>query len=69
MFFDIESIKQKVWSKGLPVTNGKSWKVMEFPGVIGASGGKVSRWMRVEESAGVIHGHPITKIEFQRLLR
>jgi len=35
--------------------------------VIGASEGKLSQWMRVELSAGTIHGHPISIDEFLRL--
>jgi len=66
---NIEALERKIWSKGTPVTNGNSWKVMEFSDEIGASGGKSSNWVRVEESAGTIHGHPITQDEFCKLTR
>ncbi|MEZ4361924.1 MAG: hypothetical protein R3B48_17165 [Kofleriaceae bacterium] len=66
---NIEALERSVWDKGRAATNGRSWKVMEFADDIGASGGHPSRWVRVEESAGVIHGHPITKAEYLKLLR
>jgi len=65
----IEVLERQVWGEGRAVTNGRSWKVMEFADEIGASGGKASRWVRVEESAGTIHGHPITQVEFWNLTR
>jgi len=45
----------------------KPWKVMECQHCIGASHGKLSRWVRVELSAGAIHGHLISEQEFMRL--
>lgn len=65
----IEALEQKVWAQGRAVTSGKPWKVMEFAEEVGASGGKGSRWVRVEESAGTIHGHPITEAEFKKLIK
>jgi hypothetical protein len=65
----IEALERLAWAQGTPVTTGKPWKVMEFSAEIGASGGKSSRWVRIEESAGTIHGHPITLEEFQKLKR
>lgn len=65
----VEALEREVWANGRPVTNGKPWKVMEFPEEVGASGGQTSRWVRVEESAGTIHGHPITEAEYLRLTR
>jgi hypothetical protein len=66
---NIESLERGVWAEGQKVTNGKTWKVKEFGEEIGASEGKSSRWMRVEESAGTIHGHPISEIEFRKLTK
>jgi RHS repeat-associated protein len=66
---DIEKLERAVWDAGVPVSNGKPWKVAEFTGDIGASAGKPSRWVRVEESGGTIHGHPITEQEFQKLTK
>ena len=51
------------------VTTGKPWKVMEFSEEVGASGGKGSKWVRVEESGGTIHGHPITQAEYIKLTK
>jgi hypothetical protein len=65
----VEALERKVWAEGTAATNGRQWKVMEFPDEIGASGGSSSRWVRVEESGGTIHGHPITLKEFLRLTR
>jgi len=62
----VEVIERMVWEKGIEV-QGKTWKVMEFHHEVGASGGKSNRWIRVEESAGTMHGHPITEIEYNRL--
>jgi len=42
---------------------------MEFDEIIGASAGQGTRFIRVELSAGTIHGHPITPAEATRLLR
>ena len=64
---DVESLERAVWNMGIPVTNGRPWKVMEFPEVIGASAGRESRWVRVENSGNTIHGHPITQQQLERL--
>ena len=66
---NIEALERSVWETGSPVTNGKPWKVMEFAEDMGASGGKTSRWIRVEQSADTIHGHPITAAEFKKLTK
>ena len=66
---DIESTEKMVWEKGTSVTNGKTWKVKEFDDVIGASDGVETKYMRVEMSGGTIHGHPITKSEYLKLLK
>ena len=66
---DIEKLEREVWDAGQKVTNGKDWKVMEFDVEVGASGGKSSRWVRVERSADTIHGHPITFEEYQKLTK
>lgn len=66
---DIESIEKLAWKQGIPVNNGKKWKVMRFDNVIGASAGKEARYMRVEFSSGTIHGYPITETEYLKLTR
>jgi hypothetical protein len=66
---DIESLERMVWHNGSPVTNGRTWKVMEFDKVIGASEGIESKWIRVEMSANTIHGHPISLNEFKKLTK
>ena len=63
----IEQLERAVWESGIPVSSGKPWKVVEFTGEIGANSGKSLRWVRVEQSGGTIHGHPITQQEFQKL--
>lgn len=42
----------QAWLKGTQTTNEKTWKVFEFPNAIGASDGKISQCMRVEEISG-----------------
>ena len=64
---DVEALERDVWDKGIPTTNGRPWKVMEFRDSIGASAGDESRWVRVEQSSNTIHGHPITQQEYERL--
>ncbi|BBH44889.1 hypothetical protein KU43P_13660 [Pseudomonas sp. KU43P] len=66
---DIELLERHVHSVGQQVTNGKPWKVKDMHEIIGASEGKSSQWIRVEESAGTIHGHPISLNEFLRLTK
>ncbi|MBV4455826.1 MULTISPECIES: hypothetical protein [Pseudomonas] len=64
----IEKIEREAYKNGTPTANGRPWKVMEFPYCIGASQGRLSRWVRVELSSGAIHGHPISEQEFRRLI-
>lgn len=66
---NVETIERTVWENGQTVSNGKTWKVMKFDKVIGASGGKETSYMRVEFSGGTIHGHPITELEYIKLLK
>ena len=44
-----------------------SSKIKEYKNEIGASEGKLSRWIRIELSTGTIHGHPISDSEFRKL--
>ena len=57
------------WETGTPVTNGKTWKVKEYDEIIGACSGKETRYVRIEYSGGVIHGHPITEREYKKLIK
>ncbi|HEX8520716.1 MAG TPA: fibronectin type III domain-containing protein [Tepidisphaeraceae bacterium] len=66
---DVELLERYVWKNGIPDTTGRNFKVMEFTESIGASGGQEVRWMRVENSSGTIHGHPIPHDEFIRRTR
>ncbi|WP_269632539.1 RHS repeat domain-containing protein [Pelomonas sp. BJYL3] len=66
---NVESLERYVWEHGTQATNGRTWKVMAFGEEIGASNGKPSRWIRVEESGGTIHGHPISEAEFKKLTK
>ncbi|WP_455830519.1 RHS repeat-associated core domain-containing protein [Pseudomonas fluorescens] len=66
---DIENLEREAYKNGRTTTNGKPWKVMEYPESIGASDGVPSRWIRIELSAGTIHGHPISEQEFRRLTK
>ena len=51
------------------MTNGKTWKVKEYDEIIGACSGKETRYVRIEYSGGVIHGHPITEREYKKLIK
>ncbi|MCW6111095.1 hypothetical protein [Clostridium sporogenes] len=66
---DIQKLERMAWEKGTSVTNGRIWKVMEFDDVIGASAGAEIKYMRIEMSGGTIHGHPITKAEYKKLMK
>lgn len=66
---DIESLGRSVYKNDQSVTNEKSWKVQDMGETIGASEGKASQWIRVEESGGTIHGHPISLKEYLRLTK
>jgi len=65
---DIEKFEREAWETGTNVVNGKNWRVKEFDNIIGASGGKETRYIRIENSNGTIHGHPITGKEFKKLI-
>ena len=60
---DVKALELDVWENGKLATNKKPWKVMEFDEIIGVSEGAPTRFVRVEMSANVIHGHPITEAE------
>ncbi|NWB22975.1 MULTISPECIES: hypothetical protein [unclassified Pseudomonas] len=64
---NIEKLEREAYKNGVPSTHAKPWKLREYPQVIGASDGKPSYWVRIESSAGVIHGHPVSEQEFRRL--
>ncbi|XQP62037.1 RHS repeat-associated core domain-containing protein [Pseudomonas fluorescens] len=66
---NIENLEREAYKNGRAATNGKPWKVMEYPESIGASEGVSSRWIRIELSAKTIHGHPISEQEFRRLTK
>ncbi len=68
---DIQKFELDSWKKGVLTTNGKPWKVVEFPEEIGAYNGKAVRWLRLEFSEGgnVIHGHPISIEQYRKLLK
>ncbi|MEO8647501.1 hypothetical protein, partial [Pseudomonas sp.] len=66
---DVEIMERDAYKTGSPTTNGKPWKVNEYKTDIGASEGKPSRWIRIELSARTIHGHPISAIEYRRLMK
>ena len=60
---------QVVWENGKLATNKKPREVMEFYEIIGVSEGTPTRFVRVEMSANVIHGHPITEAEYKKLTK
>ena len=66
---DIEAFERETWEIGTPVTNGKNWKVKKYDEIIGATGGKETQYVRIENSANTIHGHPISESEYLKLLK
>ena len=66
---DIEAFEREAWEIGTPVTNGKNWKVKKYDEIIGATGGKETQYVRIENSANTIHGHPISESEYLKLLK
>ena len=66
---DIEALERQVWKEGIKTTNGKNWRAVELDDVIGACEGRETKYIRVEESVGTIHGHPITEAEYKKLTK
>ncbi|WP_181259198.1 RHS repeat domain-containing protein [Pseudoduganella armeniaca] len=65
---DIQALEMAAWDTGTPArgsTVNRGYKVKSYDYVIGASEGKESRWLKIECSAGVVHGHPITEAEYR----
>ncbi len=62
-------LMRQAWNSGEPVANGKNWRVCKFGTPIGAVNGKETRYVRIENSSGTIHGHPISESEYFKLLR
>jgi hypothetical protein len=66
---NIEYFERMAWKNGIPVTNGKSWKVFKSKDVIGAKNVIETTCVRIEISAKTIHGHPITTVEYTQLIK
>lgn len=66
---NVIGLVDEAWETGTIVKNGKNWKVKKYDGIIGASGGKETQYIRIENNSGTIHGHPITESEYMKLLR
>ena len=66
---DVKALELDVWEKGKLATNKKSREVIGFYEIIGVSEGTPTRFVRVEMSASVIHGHPITEAEYKKLIK
>ena len=66
---DIKAFEREAWKTGFPVTNGKNWRVKAYDYIIGATGGKETRYVRIENSANTIHGHPISESEYLKLIK
>ena len=60
---DIEAFERETWEIGTPVTNGK-----KYDEIIGAEG-KETQYVRIENSANTLHGHPISESEYLKLLK
>ena len=66
---NVQEFERDAWNTGIPVTNGKSWKVKSYGSVIGAASGKETKYVRIEMSAGTIQGHPISESEYLKLIK
>ncbi len=66
---NVEEFERTAWDSGTPVTNGKNWRVNKYEHTIGAVNGKETVYVRIENSAGTIHGHPISEHEYNKLLK
>ena len=66
---NVQAFERDAWKTGIPVTNGKSWKVKSYDSVIGAASGKETKYVRIEMSGGTIHGHPISESEYHKLIK
>ncbi len=66
---NIQEIEKTTWDSGILVEKDKCWKVKKFDNIIGAKRGEATQYMRVEMSAGTIHGHPITEAEYKNLTK
>jgi len=68
---DISKITKQAWDKGISANNGKAWKVYDTGKKVGATGGKETRFMRVELSTatGELHASPISASQFQKLTK
>ena len=65
---NIEQFEREAWRTGRPVSNGKNWKVKKYNSIIGAVDGHETQFVRIENSGGVIHGHPISESEYLKLI-
>ncbi|WP_200896779.1 RHS repeat domain-containing protein [Methanosarcina sp. 2.H.A.1B.4] len=67
---DIKELETMVWKEGTKVEqNGKTYSVMKFDDVIGASSGQETQYVQVEYSDGFIHGRPIDESRYNKLLK
>jgi len=64
-------LERQVAERGICVRSAKpatDYKIMEFVEPIGASEGKSSRWVMVQQTSGEFHGRPIAEHEYRRRL-
>ncbi|MBK4714726.1 MULTISPECIES: S-type pyocin domain-containing protein [Tenebrionibacter/Tenebrionicola group] len=66
---DISAIDHDVWKDGINSTKKQNWKLKEFDEIVGAHGGKETRWVVTKESQGTIHSHPISETDARKLLK
>jgi RHS repeat-associated protein len=67
---DIRELETKVWKEGIKIEqNGKSYSIMKFDDVVGASSGKETHYVQVEYSGGFIHGRPIDESRYNELIK
>ncbi len=65
----VEAFERAAWESGTPVTNGKNWRVNKYDTTIDAVNGKETVYVRIENRSNIIHGHPISESEYNKLLK
>ena len=69
---DIRDLETRAAADGVEVPSGKPatlYKVYAAERAVGASEGEESRWVRVEDTNGDFHGHPISQRRYEEYMR
>src|SRR5690606_14956414 len=65
----VQQLETTAWERGVTTRTGNTeYRVWRFDDIIGASDGELTRCIRVEVTAGVLHGHPVPDRECDSVL-